>query len=91
MRTFLNHIKDETLGEFETSLDNLWQEMIQLSEFFQYLFVLILKRKCLVRASRASTPSTIMYTQWSSGRYELGCDTPVAEVYLVKLPSDERP
>ena len=26
--------------------------MIQLSEFFQYSFVLILKRKCLVGASR---------------------------------------
>ena len=82
MRTFLNHIKNETLDEIETSLENLWQQMIQLSEFFQYSFVLILKRKCLVRASRvrsgeSGTPSTIIYTLWSSRRYELGCDTPV--------------
>ena len=65
MRTFLNHIKNETLCEIKTSLENLWQRMIQLSEFFQYSFVLILKRKCLVRASRvrcgeSGTPSTIM-------------------------------
>ena len=64
MRTFLNHIKNETLDEIKTSLENLWQQMIQLSEFFQYSFVLILKRKCLVRASRvrsgeSGTPSTI--------------------------------
>ena len=65
MRTFFNHIKNETLCEIKTSLENLWQRMIQLSEFFQYSFVLILKRKCLVRASRvrcgeSGTPSTIM-------------------------------
>ena len=46
MRTFLNHIKNETSHEIKTSLENFWQRMIQLSEFFQYLFVLILKRKC---------------------------------------------
>ena len=79
---FLNHIKIETLDEIATSLENLWQQMIQLSEFFQYSFVLIPKRKCLVRASRvrsgeSGTPSTIIYTRWSSRRYELGCDTPV--------------
>ena len=56
--------------------------MIQLSEFFQYAFVLILKRKCLVGASRvrcreSGTHSTIIYTRWSSRRYELGCDAPV--------------
>ena len=82
MRTFLNHIKNETLDEIKTSLENLWQQMIQLSEFFQYSFALILKRKCLVRASRvrsgeSGTPSTIIYVRWSSRRYELGCDTPV--------------
>ena len=82
MRTVLNHIKNETLDEIKTSLENLWQRMIQLSEFFQYSFVLILKRKCLVRASRvrcweSGTPSTIIYTQWSSRRYELGCDAPM--------------
>ena len=82
MRNFLNHIKNETLDEIKTSLENLWQQMIQLSEFFQYSFVLILKRKCLVRASRvrsgeSGTPSTIIYVRWSSRRYELGCDTPV--------------
>ena len=86
MRTFLNHIKNETLDEIKTSLENLWQRMIQLSEFFQYSFVLILKRKCLVLASRvrcweSGTPSTIIYTQWSSRRYELGCDAPVATTY----------
>ena len=87
MRTFLNHIKNETLDEIKTSLENLWQQMIQLSEFFQYSFVLILKRKCLVRASRvrsgeSGTPSTIIYVRWSSRRYELGCDTPVTLVVL---------
>ena len=86
MRTFLNHIQNETLDEIKTSLENLWQQMIQLSEFFQYSFVLILKRKCLVRASRvrsgeSGTPSTISYTWWSSGRYELGCDAP-----MMRLP-----
>ena len=79
---FLNHIKNETLDEIKTSQENLWQQMIQLSEFFQYSFMLILKRKCLVRASRvcsgeSGTPSTIVYTRWSSRRYELGCDAPV--------------
>ena len=34
MRTFLIHIKKETLDEIKTSLENLWQQMIQLSEFF---------------------------------------------------------
>ena len=82
MRTFLNHIENETLDEIKTSLENLWQQMIQLSEFFQYSFVLILKRMCLVRASRvrsgeSGTPSTVICTRWSSWRYELGCDTPV--------------
>ena len=38
MRTFLNHIKNETLCEIKTSLENLWQRMIQLSEFFPYSF-----------------------------------------------------
>ena len=55
--------------------------MIQLSEFFQYSFVLILKRKCLVGASRvrfgeSGTPSTIIYRRWSSRRYELGYHAP---------------
>ena len=75
-------MKNETLCQIKTSLENLWQRMIQLSEFFQYSFVFILKRKCLVRASRvccgeSGTPSTIIYTRWSSRRYELGCDAPV--------------
>ena len=82
MRTFLNHIKNLTLDKIKTSLENLLQRMIQLSEFFQYSFVLILKRKCLVGASRvrcweSDTPSTIIYTQWSIRRYELGLDAPV--------------
>ena len=56
--------------------------MLQLSEFFWYSFVLILKRKCLVGASRvrcgkSGTPSTIIYTRRSSRRYEHGCDAPV--------------
>ena len=49
---FFNHIKNEIFDEIKTSLENLWQRMIQLSEFFQYSFLLILKRKCLVGASR---------------------------------------
>ena len=65
---FFNHIKNETLDEIKTSLENLWQRMIQLSEFFQYSFMLILKWKCLVGASRvrcgqSGTPSTIIYTR----------------------------
>ena len=61
--------------------------MIQLSEFFQYSFVLILKWKCLVGASgvrceESGTPSTIIYTRWSSGRYELGCDASVVVVII---------
>ena len=84
MRTFLNHITNLTLDEIKTSLENLLQRMIQLSEFFQNSFVLILKRKCLVGASRvrcreSGTPSTIIYTQWSSRRYELGLDAPVLD------------
>ena len=91
MRTFLNNI---TLDEIKTSLENLWQRMIQLSEFFQYSFMLILKRKCLVGASRvrcgeSGTPSTITYTWWSSRRYELGCHAPVlstwCKVYVLVL------
>ena len=96
MRTFLNHIKNETLDEIETSLENLWQQMIQLSEFFQYSFVLILKRKCLVRASRvrsgeSGTPSTIIYIRWSSRRYELGCDTPVVKTATMGGSLPKRP
>ena len=72
-------LKNETLDEIKTSLENLRRRMIQLSEFFQYSFVLILKRKCLVGASRvrcgeSSTPSTIIYTRWSRRYYELWCD-----------------
>ena len=26
---------------------------------------------------KSGTPSTIIYTRWSSGRYELGCDAPM--------------
>ena len=90
MRTFLNHIKNETLDEIKTSLENLWQRMIQLSEFFQYSFVLILKWKCLVGSSQvwcgeSGTPSTIIYTQWSSRRYELGCDAPVGMRHVLQL------
>ena len=84
---FFNHIKNEIFDEIKTSLENLWQRMIQLSEFFQYSFLLILKRKCLVGASRvrcgeSGTPSTIIYTRWSSRRYELGCDAPVSECFV---------
>ena len=74
--------EDFSLGEIKTLLENLWQRMIQLSEFFQYSLVLILKRKCPVGASRvrckeSSTPSTIIYTRWNTRRYALRCDTPV--------------
>ena len=54
MRAFLNYIKSETLNEIKTSLENLWQRMIQLSEFFQYSFVLLLKRKCLVELTESA-------------------------------------
>ena len=96
MRTFLNHMKNETLDEIKTSLENLWQRMIQLSEFFQYSFVLILKRKCLVGASgvrrgESGTPSTIIYTRWSSWRYELGCDAPVIMMTLSCLLPEHWP
>ena len=79
---FFQSHKNELFDEIKTSLENLWQRMIQLSEFFQYSFLLILKRKCLVGASRvrcgeSGTPSTIIYTRWSSRRYELWCDAPV--------------
>ena len=79
MRNCPYHIKNETLDEIKTSLENLCQRMIQLFEFFQYSFVFILKRKCLVGASRvrcgeSGTPSIIIYTRWSNQRYELGCD-----------------
>ena len=96
MRTFLNHIKNETFDEIKTSLENLWRRMIQLSEFFQYSFVLILKRKCLVGTSRvrcgeSGTPSTIIYRPLSirngavSRRYELGCDAPVGRTTVLSL------
>ena len=52
MRTFLKHMKNETFDEIKTSLENVWQRMIQLSEFSQYSITLILKWKCLVGASR---------------------------------------
>ena len=28
---------------------------------------------------KSGTPSTIIYTRWSSRRYELGCDAPVVQ------------
>ena len=75
LRTFLNHIKNERLDEIKTSLETLWQQMIQLSENFQYSFVLILKRKCLVggasrvRRGESGTPSTVIYTNAHSAHY----------------------
>ena len=99
---FFNHIKNEIFDEIKTSLENLWQRMIQSSEFFQYSFLLILKRKCLVGASRvrcgeSGTPSTIIYTRWSSRRYELGCDAPVSKTtsghylhYIIAHPNIEK-
>ena len=47
--------------------------MIQLSEFFQYSFV----GASWVGCGESGTPSTIIYTRWSSRRYELGYDAPV--------------
>ena len=63
-RTFLNCMKNETLNEIKTSLENLWQRTIQLSDFSQHSLVLIPKLKCLVGAGRigygeSGTPSTI--------------------------------
>ena len=77
--------KKWNFGWNENITKNLWQRMIKLSEFFQYSFVLILKRKCLVGASRvrfgeSGTPSTIIYTRWSSRRYELGCDASLVKI-----------
>ena len=37
MRTFLSYVKDETLNEINTPLDNLWQRKIHLSDFFPIL------------------------------------------------------
>ena len=61
-------MKNEILDEIKTSLENLWQRMIQLSEFFQYSLVLILKQKCLVGASQvrfgeSGSPSTIIFSR----------------------------
>ena len=50
MRTFLNYKKNETLNEIKPSREHLWQQTIQLSDFFQHPLVLIPKRKCLVGA-----------------------------------------
>ena len=65
--------------------------MIQLSEFFQFSFVLILKRKCLVGASRvrfgeSGTPSTIIYRRWRSQRYELGYHAPMRQGHGQHIP-----
>ena len=52
------------MNEIKTSLVNLWQRTIQLSDFLQHPLVLIPKWKCLVGAGRIScresgSPSTI--------------------------------
>ena len=62
MGIFRNHIKNETLDKIKTSLEILWQRMVGASR---------------VRCGESGTPSTIVYTRWSSRRYELGCDAPV--------------
>ena len=36
-------------------------------------------------AGDSGTPSTIIYTQWSSRHYELGCDGPVVEYKSLDL------
>ena len=69
MDNFYFYIDNETLIEIKTSLDNLWQRTIQLSDFYQYSLMLIPKRKCLVGDSRircgeSGTPRTIIYTRW---------------------------
>ena len=63
--TFLNYINDETLHEIKNSLENLRQQTMQLSDFFRYSLVLILKWKRLLRAGRircveSGTPSTMI-------------------------------
>ena len=78
MWTILIYIKNETLIETKTSLINLFQRTIRLSDFFQYSLVLIPKRKCLVggswiRCGESGTPWTIIYTRWSSWHDGLGC------------------
>ena len=81
---FLITQKNETLDDSWNW--NITRKFVAMNDpviwVFQYSFVSILKRKCLVGASRvhcreSGTPSTIIYTQWSSRRYELGCDAPV--------------
>ena len=81
-------IKNETLIEIKTSLENLWQRTIQLSDFFfQYSMVLIPNRKCVVGGSRircgeSGTP-TIIYTRWSSRYDGIGCHAPMIKCACV--------
>ena len=60
MRTFLNHIKNETLDEIKTSLENFWQRMIQLSEFFQYSFMLILNGSVWLELAKSAARRVVL-------------------------------
>ena len=82
MRTFLNYIQNETLNEIKTSLENLWQRTMRLSDFFQHPLVLIPKRKCLVGAGRIGEGRVVLfqlliYARWSSRHDGLGCHAPM--------------
>ena len=72
MRTFLINLKNDTLIEIKLSRENLWQQMIQLSDFFQYSMVLIPKQKCLFGAGQIGCRKSTINTQWSSRREGLG-------------------
>ena len=76
----------KTLIEIKTSLENLWQRTIQLSDFFQYSMVLIPNRKCLVGGSRircgeSGTRSIIIYTWWSIWHEGLECHAAMDDVF----------
>ena len=89
MWTFLNHIKKWNFGWNQ----NITRKFVATNDPIIWVFpMLILKRKCLVGASRvrsgeSGTPSTIIYVRWSSRRYELGCDTPVGQTAQYELAS----
>ena len=63
MRSFLSYMKNETLDEIKTSLENLWRV------FFRFTLVLILKWKRLlgagrIRCGKSGTPLINIYVRW---------------------------
>ena len=91
MRTFLNHIKNETLDEIKTSLENLWQWMIQLSEFlaatkqlYEWYFLSVCPSVRLsVRLSHLFDYVTIIVSSWNF--QELSHWTRVRSMQKVKV------